>query len=459
MRGERRCDKSARVGYALGVPRCWQLLTQDPAERATFPDAAATLALDAKPAGPPNRLRHVVQIDVGGRRYYLKCFSRTQWKNRFRFATSAPRAVDDADRERRVTDALRSAGFRAPRPVAYGRDGAASYYLCAELPGAPLAAHIADGTLEHLAFDRAARHCGRLLAAGFRLPDLSADHVFVDDDGDVHVLDLHNGGVGGVGRPPRRLLARVLRRFARSVRALPVRRSAAMRFAARMLRAAGVDARARRALLTGAQPFGTAARYEVGGRSHAYAERNPKRSAQERALLERVWPGTPGQTVLDLPCGAGRLLPFLEQHEHAVAQGDGALAMVREAVARGASGALAVQADALQMPFRDRAVDGVVMFRFLHHLPPDAARAALAEAFRVAGRFVVVSFFHPVSVHHLQRRARQLLGAPQTRFAITPATLARIARQHGFCLDQTAAQLPYARDLWVASLTRNHPQS
>ncbi|MEC8653534.1 MAG: hypothetical protein VXY92_13335, partial [Planctomycetota bacterium] len=185
MRAKRRCDKSVRVGYARAVPRCWQLFTDDPLERSAFHDVATTLAHEASAAGPPNRLRHVVEIDAGGRRYFLKCFVRTQWKNRLRFATSAPRASDDADRERRVTDALRAAGFGAPRPVAYGRDGATSYYVCAELPGAPLAARIADGTLCDQEAGRAARRCGEMLSAGFHLPDLSADHVFVEDDGQV----------------------------------------------------------------------------------------------------------------------------------------------------------------------------------------------------------------------------------------------------------------------------------
>ena len=459
MRPSRRSDKPRPLGYAPTVPAAWQLLTDDPEERALFCDLDATLALDATPAGPPNRLRHVVRIEACGRRYYLKCFARTQWKNRARFATSRPRAVDDADRERRVTQALRAAGHGAPRPVAYGRRGPSSYYLCAELDGAPLTTWLTDGSADAQLSAMVAAHCGALLAAGFHLPDLSADHVFVDAEDGVAVLDLHNGGVGAPGAPGRKLLARVLRRFARSVRGLPVARPAAMRFGCRLLRAAGASPPLRRALLTGAQPFGTAARYEQPGRSSTYADRNPRRAAQERALLERVWPGRSGELVLDLPCGAGRLRPFLRARGHRVLQADGALAMLREAAARGDRGELQVQADALHVPFADRAVDGVVMFRFLHHLPPDAARAAMAEAYRVARRFVVLSFFHPVSLHHLQRLARQTVGAPATRFTSSLGDIQRLAAKHGFRLQARAAQLPFARDLWLAALVRQEPDA
>jgi len=432
------------------VPNSWQLLTDDPQERAVFRDLAATMSLPNEPAAPPNRLRHVLRVDACGRRYYLKTFRATQWKNRLHFRTSAPRAADDAERELRVTELLRARGHGAPRPVAYGRDGAASYYLCAELAGEPLRDRIERGDVDAALLRRVAERCGRLLADGFALVDLSVDHVFVDGDA-LAVLDLHNAGVRRRRGADRKLLRRVLRRFARSVRGLPVSRAAAMRFAAHLLRAAEAPRPLRRSLITAAQPFGTAARYEQGDRSRVYAERNPQRAAQERALLARVWPGRDGETVLDAPCGAGRLLPFLQERGHRAAQLDGAFAMLQQTANTGARAGLCVQGDALQLPFADDAVDGVVMFRFLHHLPPDAARQAIAEACRVARRFVVVSFFHPCSVHHARRRLAQLTGAPATRFALSLGAVRAAAARHGFRLERSAAQLPFARDLWVAA--------
>ncbi|HEB52801.1 MAG TPA: hypothetical protein ENI87_06065, partial [bacterium] len=80
-----RSDKHASPRYAAAVPTRWQLFTQDPRERERFPDLAAVLALPSEPAGPPNRLRHVVRIRIDGADYYLKTFRRTQWKNRAHF--------------------------------------------------------------------------------------------------------------------------------------------------------------------------------------------------------------------------------------------------------------------------------------------------------------------------------------------------------------------------------------
>lgn len=461
MRLETPCDKTPQGRYAATVPTTWRLFTEAPAERAIFCDIAAVLSLPSEPAGPPNRLRHVVRIEVAGTSYYLKTFQRTQWKNRVHFLLSTPRAADDADRERKVTEALRADGFQAPRPVAYGRDGKTSYYLCAQLPGTSMAEHMRKGQIDPMLARQIADHCGRLLAAGYQLPDLSADHVFpaIEESsqasGQPAVLDLHNGGTKRASTPSQKLLNRVLRRFASSVRDLPMDRLIAMKFAARLMRTAGTARKQRRKLLTAAQPFGTAARYEQGNHSQKYAERNPKRAAQERNLLQRIWPGKRAERVLDLPCGTGRLLPFLSDRGHIVAQGDGAFAMLAQTQERNMTGELLIQANALQIPFADRSVDGTVMFRFLHHLPPEAAKAAIREACRVSGRFVVFSFFHPCSLHHLQRRLRQLLGTPATRFAMTLKDVKKVAKQNGFQLHRATAQLPFARDLWVVSFTRS----
>lgn len=75
------------------------------------------------------------------------------------------------------------------------------------------------------------------------------------------VLDLHNGTLASPGSPPRWLLRRVLRHFARSVEQLPITGYAALRFAARLLRAAGYK-KHRRALLASLPLFDTAARYD-----------------------------------------------------------------------------------------------------------------------------------------------------------------------------------------------------
>jgi SAM-dependent methyltransferase len=438
------------------VTATWRWLEAEPIERDLLRDLAHALALPHEPVLPRNRLRDVRRLTVGDQVCYLKRFRGTQWRNRWRNRTTEPEAADDAEREAAVTALLRKAGVETPRPIAVGTDGSCSYYVCAAMPGRPLRDLLYAGHGDPFVLRAVAFFCGELLAKGFLLPDLSADHVFVRKEiAFFHfgVLDLHNGTVTAPKPAPRRLVQRVLRHFARSVHGLPVRRGDALRFAARLCRAAGAGAETRR-ILRALPPFDTALRYEAPGKSAAYAARSPRRTQRELELLARVWPGRPGDTVLDAPCGTGRLLPFLRERGARVVCADGAAAML--AAARAHDPALpVVRADALWLPFADRAVDGVVMFRFQHHLPPELARRAVAEACRVAKRFDALSFFHPCSAHHLQRRLRGLWsGSAPARFAVGRARLSRWAAANGFRPHAHAAELPFVKDLWVASFVR-----
>lgn len=437
----------------------WRWLSAEAAEQALLVDVDTTLRLPQQPAAPPNRLRRVLRLDAGGRPLYLKVYRRTQWKNRLRQRLSAPRAADDAEREAAMTQLLRQAGIEAPRPLATARtaDGTA-YYLCAPLPGRPLRDLLGLGLITPTRARLVASFCGDVLQQGFWLPDLSADHLYVRlEIAFLHfgLLDLHNGSRGRPGPPPRRLLLRVLRHFARSVRELRLPWPHVLRFAVRLLRAAGRGGEAR-ALLRRLPPFDTARRYQARGKAGAYGARDPDRHRRELALLRRVWPGRSGELVLDCPSGTGRLLPMLQDgNGHRLLWADAALAMLQEARLGLVGAPPCLQADLLRLPLQDGSVDGAVLFRFLHHLEPAALREAVAEACRVARRFVVVSFFHPCSAHALSRRLSDLLHrrAP-TRHAVTLRRLRRLFGGHGFAPGRHAAELPYLRDLWVAAFVR-----
>jgi len=441
----------------------WQWLEADPQERALFADLPTLLALPRLLAAPRHRTREVHRIDQDDRTWYLKTFHGTQWKNRLRFRLTPPRARSDAEREARVTEALRAAGVEAPRPVAVIDDPTTGdhHYLCAAMAGKSLRQLVAAGQIDAFVARAVAFFCGELLYRGFHLPDLSAEHVFVRMEiafFHLGVLDLNNGTLAPPGPVPLWLLRRVLRHFADSVSDLSVPPARALVFALRLVRAAGRSADAR-ALLAGMPQFGdTARRYQRPGKAAEYAGRNPARHARELQLLRKVWPGRRGDLVLDSPCGTGRLLPLLRSELHArVLWADAAATMLEAAQIEHPLGTPPrCRADALHLPLADRSVDGVVMFRFLHHLPPVTAKLAVAEACRVARAFVVLSFFHKMSAHWLQRRALMLFGNRPRRHAMTLARVRGWCAVHGFRMHAAAAELPYVRDLWVVSFVRSH---
>jgi ubiquinone/menaquinone biosynthesis C-methylase UbiE len=94
----------------------------------------------------------------------------------------------------------------------------------------------------------------------------------------------------------------------------------------------------------------------------------------------------PAARTLDVACGTA----FLTQHVQGFVVGlDQSSAMVAKAQERLPNG-LALQGDALHLPFADNAFDRVLTGHFYGHLAADERRAFLREASRVAPELVVV---------------------------------------------------------------------
>jgi len=128
------------------------------------------------------------------------------------------------------------------------------------------------------------------------------------------------------------------------------------------------------------------------------------------------------ETVLDCPCGAGRLLPLLPGKVYAA---DAAVTMVREA--REEVSARFLVAAAQSLPFADNTFDAIVCHRLLHHFTDAGVRRSiLKELARVARRGVVISFTDATT-----RKGRK----PSRRQPIHPEELKADANAAGLTLD------------------------
>ena len=215
----------------------------------------------------------------------------------------------------------------------------------------------------------------------------------------------------------------------------------------------------------GAPPEAYAGRSKYDAeRAARYAARSSKRHAEEWALLARALDRIPApSTVLDAPCGAGRVAKELLARGARVRAGDLAPAML--AHARTAVGddprCLGIETLDLEAPVPPGSPthELVVCFRFLHHLPDAATRArVLASLAARSSRHVLVSFHHPASVHHLARGLRRLLtGRRGDRHAMTLRRLVSEAAPFGLRLVASDALGRYRRDLWVALFERTSP--
>jgi len=126
-----------------------------------------------------------------------------------------------------------------------------------------------------------------------------------------------------------------------------------------------------------------------------------------RALLEQLGARDPVERLLDVPCGSGRLSRELAARARRYVGVDVSRPMLRAAAPlldELAQPALAIEARAPRLPFRDGCFDVVVACRFLHHLHEEQALGrAIGELARVSRGLVIASFWDASSLPQWRR--------------------------------------------------------
>ena len=140
------------------------------------------------------------------------------------------------------------------------------------------------------------------------------------------------------------------------------------------------------------------------GRSQGLLDR------RERANLEHVirdHVSRPGEVVLDMPCGYGRIAPLLVDLGLTPMWADISMAMAQRVRRRpeASFGICQFVGDAEHIPLPNDAVDGATCIRLVEHFRFGERRTAMMrELGRVVRRWLVVSFYDGVSLHGKTKR-------------------------------------------------------
>lgn len=148
-------------------------------------------------------------------------------------------------------------------------------------------------------------------------------------------------------------------------------------------------------------------RWESAGEHYATSRWKGRRAkSRDQGLVARLLrhlpnEGPPIKSVLDVPCGAGRMRNAIPARWTGV---DISPSMVVQA----SEGAGAVmRGSAAALPFAQDAFDAVLCCRLIHHYPGAADRTrVLDELFRVAGSYVLLSYWDARSLTAWRRRTR-----------------------------------------------------
>jgi ubiquinone/menaquinone biosynthesis C-methylase UbiE len=196
-------------------------------------------------------------------------------------------------------------------------------------------------------------------------------------------------------------------------------------------------------------------------KSELYDNRSERRNKPEMALLGEALKILPaGSSVLDAPCGPGRVSQRLAEMGMQVTSVDISDPMIERTRSKMAHFSMAERVskgDLEKLVFPDRAFDATVCFRFFHHLPNETLRRqVISELCRVTKQHVIISFYHPVSLHNLKRMFQiKVLGKSQRRFHLRPHELAALFAEQGFQPVEITAERKYLSTLWLGVFKRS----
>jgi len=183
---------------------------------------------------------------------------------------------------------------------------------------------------------------------------------------------------------------------------------------------------------------------------------------EQRCVLRALKDVAAGESILDLPCGTGRMTPVLLRRELQVTCADSSPAMVRQArenwqSIRSQSPASADRVtfevrDVMETGFADGQFDAVICHRLFHHFNESATRVrALTELGRICSGPVIVSFFNSFAIDSVRFRLKHRLRGtvPHDRIPIPmPAFLDDVARA-GLQTRKTLPVLWGVSPLWI----------
>lgn len=135
-------------------------------------------------------------------------------------------------------------------------------------------------------------------------------------------------------------------------------------------------------------------------------------------------------TMLEIPCGGGRISPQLAAATDLLIQADVGLGQILYGMTKEKLNIpqIWMTASAFQIPLRDASVDAAVCIRLSHHLPTFKQREdLLSELLRVARRYVIMTFFDYHSIKNILRRLRH----SRPKLTMTLSQVSSIAAIHG----------------------------
>ncbi|HUM44472.1 MAG TPA: class I SAM-dependent methyltransferase [Fervidobacterium sp.] len=112
----------------------------------------------------------------------------------------------------------------------------------------------------------------------------------------------------------------------------------------------------------------------------------------EKRAVSRLLKYTKGSSIIDIPCGSGKLNPILKATNCNIISADASPQMIEFAKGDRSADFEFMLSDIRFIPLKSESVDILISNRFLHRIPAENHGIVLKELFRISRRYVILYF-------------------------------------------------------------------
>jgi ubiquinone/menaquinone biosynthesis C-methylase UbiE len=166
------------------------------------------------------------------------------------------------------------------------------------------------------------------------------------------------------------------------------------------------------------------------------------------------------KTILDAPCGTGRLFDDLIKFQSSVTGADVSSNMIAVASKRRLTYNIGMRPDLViceieHLPFRNRTFECVICLRLLAMIPASARIPIVQELRRVSNRYVIISFVNLLSLGGITRKTREFVGLTSDNLhSQTLASAKAELRTHALKPIEFRSALPYVSETCLVMAER-----